>query len=111
MRHSPIRHPLALAASLAASSLLLVQGNVDALLTSTKRIRATLRDGVRPGQAPAGVVWQRVEGREWTITVRDFSPEKVQQVRAIDGVENADVIDLGLEELFKDFIRGQRVAQ
>ena len=118
---------------------LVVHGSVDELLTSTKRIRATLRDGFRPSQPLAGktgtgseptsaggankasgevpvpvlsgVVWQRVEGREWTITVRDFSPEKVQQVRAIDGVERADVIDLGLEELFKDFIRGQRTPQ
>jgi ABC-2 type transport system ATP-binding protein len=118
---------------------LVVQGSVDELLTSTKRIRATLRDGFRPsqafsgktgtgsqptiaggaknasGEAPVpvlpGVIWQRVEGREWTITVRDFSPEKVQQVREIDGVERADVIDMGLEELFKDFIRGQRVAK
>ncbi|MFZ1935916.1 MAG: ABC transporter ATP-binding protein [Thermoguttaceae bacterium] len=118
---------------------LVVQGSVDELLTSTKRIRATLRDGFRPNQSLAGktgtgsepanvggaknasgevpvpilpgVIWQRVEGREWTITVRDFSPEKVQQVRAIDGVERADVIDLGLEELFKDFIRGERATQ
>jgi ABC-type multidrug transport system ATPase subunit len=90
---------------------LVVLGSVDDLLTSTKRIRATLRDGFRPNQPVAGSIWQRVEGREWTITVRDFSPEKVQQVRSIEGVERADVIDLGLEELFKDFIRGQRVAQ
>ena len=90
---------------------LVVHGSVDELLTSTKRIRATLRDGFRPSQPLVGAVWQRVEGREWTITVRDFSPEKVQQVRALDGVERADVIDLGLEELFKDFIRGQRAPQ
>jgi ABC-2 type transport system ATP-binding protein len=89
---------------------LVVQGTVDELLTSTKRIRATLRDGFRPSNAFPSAIWQRVEGREWTITVRDFSPEKVQQVRAIDGVERANVIDLGLEELFKDYIRGQRVA-
>ena len=95
---------------------LVVHGSVDELLTSTKRIRATLRDGFRPSQPPAGKmgtgselanvgiaknvsgevpvpilpggVWQRIEGREWTITVRDFSPEKVQQVRAIEGVEH-----------------------
>ncbi len=90
---------------------LVVHGSVDELLTSTKRIRATLRDGFRPNQSLVGAVWQRVEGREWTITVRDFSPEKVQQVRALDGVERADVIDLGLEELFKDFIRVQRAPQ
>jgi ABC-2 type transport system ATP-binding protein len=90
---------------------LIVQGNVDQLLTSTKRICATLRDGAKPAQIPDGVVWQRVEGREWTITVRDFSPEKVRQVQSLAGVENARVVDLGLEDLFKDFIRGQKVAQ
>ena len=89
---------------------LLLHGNLDALLTSTKRIIATLRDGCRPEQVPAGTIWQRVQGREWTVTVRDFSPEKVQQVQAIEGVEHVSVIDLGLEELFKDFIRGQRVS-
>jgi ABC-2 type transport system ATP-binding protein len=89
---------------------LVVQGSVDELLSSTKRICATLRDGRRPSQLPEGVVWQRVEGREWTITVRDFSPEKVRQVESLDGVESARVVDLGLEDLFKDFIRGQRVA-
>jgi ABC-2 type transport system ATP-binding protein len=90
---------------------LLLQGNLDALLTSTKRICATLRDGCRPKETPAGTIWQQIKGREWTVTVRDFSPEKVEQVRAIEGVEHVGVVDLGLEELFKDFIRGQRVAQ
>jgi ABC-2 type transport system ATP-binding protein len=90
---------------------LLLHGNLDALLTSTKRISATLRDGIRPSKVPEGTIWQRIQGREWTITVRDFSPEKVQQVQAIDGVEHVSVTDLGLEELFKDFIRGQRVSQ
>jgi ABC-2 type transport system ATP-binding protein len=89
---------------------LVLCGNLDALLTSTKRICATLRDGCRPKEAPEGTIWQRVQGREWTVTVRDFSPEKVQKVQAIDGVEHVRVVDLGLEELFKDFIRGQRVA-
>ena len=56
---------------------LLLHGNLDALLTSTKRICATLRDGCRPEQSPEGTIWQRVQGREWTVTVRDFSPEKV----------------------------------
>ena len=41
---------------------LLLQGNLDALLTSTKRICATLRDGCRPEQAPEGTIWQRVQG-------------------------------------------------
>jgi len=89
---------------------LLLNGNLDALLTTTKRICATLRDGCQPKQTPPGTVWQRIRGREWTITVRDFAPEKVQQVQATEGVEQVRVVDLGLEELFKDFIRGQRVT-
>ncbi len=39
-----------------------------------------------------------------------FRAQKVQQVQATEGVEQVRVVDLGLEELFKDFIRGQRVT-
>ncbi len=90
---------------------LLVQGNLDHLLTTTKRICATLRDGCRPERSPEGTIWQRVEGREWIATVRDFSPDKVEQVRTLNGVEHVEVLDLGLEELFKDFVKGQRVTK
>lgn len=89
---------------------LLLQDNLDALLASTKRISATLRDGCRPTHAPDGAIWQRIEGREWIVTVRDFTAEKLGQVQATEGVERVSVVDLGLEELFKDLIRGQRVA-
>jgi len=89
---------------------LVLEGDLDALLSSTKRIMATLRDGCQPKTTPEGTIWQRIQGREWTITVRDFSPEKVQQVQATEGVEQTSVLDVGLEELFKDFIRGQRVS-
>jgi ABC-2 type transport system ATP-binding protein len=89
---------------------LLLQGNLDDLLASTKRICATLRDGRPPGQTPEGTIYQQVQGRQWTLTVRDFTPEKVQQVGALEGVEHVSVVELGLEDLFKDFIRGQRAA-
>jgi ABC-2 type transport system ATP-binding protein len=89
---------------------LLLQGNLDDLLASTKRICATLRDGRPPGQTPEGTIYQQVQGRQWTLTVRDFTVEKVQQVGAMDGVEHVSVVELGLEDLFKDFIRGQRAA-
>jgi ABC-2 type transport system ATP-binding protein len=90
---------------------LLVEGSLDELLTKTKRISATLRDGCRPEQPPAGTIWQQIQGRQWMITVRDVSPEKVQQVQAMAGVEHVEVLDLGLEELFKDFVKGQRVTK
>jgi ABC-2 type transport system ATP-binding protein len=87
---------------------LLVQGNLDELLTTTKRISVTLRDGSRPDRAPEGTVWQRVQGREWLATIRDFSPEKERQVRAFEFAERVEVLDLDLEQLFKDFVKGQR---
>ncbi len=89
---------------------LLVHRNIDQLLSSTKRIRATLANGLRPERVPTGTIWQRVQGREWLVTVGDFTAEKAEQIRAEDGVEHVDVIDLGLEELFKDFIKGERAA-
>ncbi|NQT12949.1 MAG: ABC transporter ATP-binding protein [Planctomycetes bacterium] len=89
---------------------LLVHRNIDELLSSTKRIRATLLDDSRPKQAPAGTIFQRVQGREWLVTVGDFSPEKVEEIRAANAVDHVEVIGLGLEDLFKDFIKGQRAA-
>ncbi len=89
---------------------LLVHRSIDALLTTTKRIRATLTNGARTRRAPAGTIWERVQGREWTVTVGDFSQDKVRQVCTENAVEHVEVIDLGLEDVFKDFVKGQRAA-
>jgi len=89
---------------------LLVHRNIEELLATTKRIRATLTDGRLPDRLPDNMIWQRVEGREWLVTVGDFTEETVRQLRAEEGVEHVEVIDLGLEDLFKDFIRGQRAV-
>jgi ABC-2 type transport system ATP-binding protein len=89
---------------------LLVHREVDELLASTKRIRATLTDGAPPAVLPDNTIWHRVEGREWLITVQGFTPEVVQRVKANQGVEHVEVMDLQLEEVFKDFVRGRRAA-
>jgi ABC-2 type transport system ATP-binding protein len=89
---------------------LLVHRNIEELLASTKRIRATLPNGRPPDRLPAGTIWHRVEGREWQVTLGDFTPETVQEIRAHEGVDHVEVIDLGLEDLFKDFVRGQRAV-
>jgi ABC-2 type transport system ATP-binding protein len=89
---------------------LLVHEKIEALLGETKRIRAVLRDSTMPESAPKGTVWQRVEGREWLLTVEDFSPEKVIRLREENAVDHVEVIDLGLEDVFKDFVKGRRVA-
>lgn len=87
---------------------LAVHGRIDELLTTTKRLRATLRNGDRPVDRPAGTIHDRLQGREWLLTVREFSPEKMQQVCGLEGVEHVEVLDLGLEDLFKDIVKGQR---
>jgi ABC-2 type transport system ATP-binding protein len=90
------------------SGRMLVHRNIEELLAGTKRIRATLTGGSPPANLPADVIWQQVEGRNWIVTVADFRSEMVQEFDALDGVEQVEVIDVGLEDLFKDFVKGQR---
>jgi len=89
---------------------LLVHQNIEDLLAETKRIRAVLRDGAKPESVPKGTIWQRIEGREWLLTVGDFTPEKVQRLRDQNAVDHVEVIDVGLEDVFKDFVKGRRAA-
>jgi len=89
---------------------LLVHRKIEELLATTKRLRATLTNGRLPDRLPPNVIWQRVEGREWLVTVGEFTGETAERLRAEEGVGHVEVIDLGLEDLFKDFIRGQRAV-
>ncbi len=90
---------------------LLIHCGVDELLRGTKRIRAILADGVAPGCPPEGTIRQRVQDREWLVTVRGFSPDTLEQLRATSRVEHVEVIDMGLEEIFKDLVRGRRESE
>jgi ABC-2 type transport system ATP-binding protein len=87
---------------------LLVSCATDELLRDTKRIRAVLRDGATPDRVPDGTIWQRFEHREWLLTVRGFSPAMVEHLRGTYPIENLEVQDLGLEEIFKDYVRGRK---
>ncbi|MCP4663823.1 MAG: ABC transporter ATP-binding protein [bacterium] len=88
---------------------LLVSCPTEELLTGTKRVRVVLGNGGSPGEPPAGTIWQRFQHREWLLTVRGFSPDTVEYLRNRFPVENIDVIDLGLEDVFKDFVKGRRL--
>lgn len=90
---------------------LFVHRNIESLLAGTKRVRATLRDGSSPEFIPPGTIWQRVEGREWLVTVGDFSPDVVPEIRDRNSVDHVEVIDIGLEDLFKDFVKGKRASR
>jgi len=82
----------------------------DELLTRTKRVRVVLKDEGSPGQPPEGTVWSRFEGREWLMTVRRFSPDTLEYLRSSYSLDNIEVIDLGLEDIFKDLVRGRRAS-
>ena len=93
------------------SGRLLVHRNIDELLAGTRRIRATLTNGSPPETLPPGVIWQQVEGRNWSVTIADFTPEVVQEIGSLDGVDQRQhdprtkSIDLSAEK------REQRRAQ
>jgi ABC-2 type transport system ATP-binding protein len=87
-----------------------VHTGLEELLAGTKRIRAVLKDGTAPGTPPAETIWQRVQNREWLLTVRDFSPDTVEGLRAANTLEKIEVMDLSLEDIFKDYVRGWRTT-
>lgn len=87
---------------------LLVHRNIEELLTSTKRIRATLTNGKPPAKLPKNILWEKHQNREWLVTVSNFTPEMAQEIQSQPGVEHVEVEDIGLEDLFKDFIRGRK---
>jgi len=88
---------------------LLVERGVEELLAGARRIRAVLRDGCLPRQEPAGMLWQRIERREWLLTVSDCSPALLEALRAENELEHVEVTGLNLEEIFKDVVKGRRL--
>lgn len=86
---------------------LLAHGDLQDLLDRTKRVRVVLEDGERALHPPPGLIVQTVTGREWSMTVENFDATQVEFVRSKNRVSRLDVQDLNLDELFKDFVKGQ----
>jgi ABC-2 type transport system ATP-binding protein len=89
---------------------LLLHSPVDFLLEHTKRIRAVLEDESAARLTPPGFVFQQVRGREWTITVQNFAPDQLDFLRSKNRVSQLDVLDVTLDDVFKDVIRGKKEA-
>jgi ABC-2 type transport system ATP-binding protein len=85
---------------------LLVQRDTDELLSSTKRVRAVLADGHLPRWVPEGTVWQRVQRREWLLTIAGFDETVLDRIRSENPVDGVEVSDLGLSELLRDYVTG-----
>lgn len=86
---------------------LMIQCPTEELVRTTKRIKIVLPDGAAPSTPPPGTILDRREGRQRTITVREFTP---QSTAGMTGDQIA-VEDLSLDDIFKDFIRGQQEAE
>lgn len=78
------------------------------LTDQTKRIETTLEDDRQTLVPPRGTVRHHLDGPNWSLTVHRFSADTLEELRAKNPVAETRVIDLGLEEIFKDFIKGQR---
>lgn len=89
---------------------LLVDQPVDELLEKTRRIRAVLNDGRKPEWLPESAIWQRIQNREWFLTVQDYSPELLTMLQQKNPVGEIEVYDLSLEEVFKDYVKGRKGA-
>lgn len=78
-------------------------------LRSAKRVRAVLIDGRLPVESPRETVWQQVNRREWSLTLHPFSSNVLEHLQATNPIQRIDVVDLSLDEIFKDLIRGDAV--
>ena len=55
---------------------------------------------------PDGTIWQRVERREWLLTVHGFSEDTLDYLRGKYAVEHIEVGDLGLEDVSQGLRQG-----
>jgi ABC-2 type transport system ATP-binding protein len=101
-------HTLADSIAILHEGRLVLHSPVDSLLDHTKRIRAVLEDESSTRQTPPRLLFQTVRGREWTLTVEKFSPDQVEFVRSHNRVSQVEVLDVSLDDVFKDVIRGKK---
>lgn len=98
---------LADSVAIMSAGRILVHRPIDELLSSVRRVRAVLCDGRLPVAPPAGTIWQRVNRREWLLTIHPFSAGTADEILSANPVENVEVSGLSLDDVFKDFIRGE----
>jgi ABC-2 type transport system ATP-binding protein len=97
-------HRLADSVAVLHRGKLLLHRPIDSLLSETRQILAVLADPSDPTTAPAGTLRESRVGREWTMTVKDFSSDQVDFVRARNGIAHLDVRELTLEDVFREYV-------
>ena len=56
-----------------------------------RKLEYALADGRLPRWIPEGTIWQRVERREWLLTIDGFDPALVERIRSENDVETVEV--------------------
>lgn len=84
----------------------LVHSSIDDLVERTKRVEAVLVDGRLPERVLEQTVWQSIERRQWSMTLHPYEATLLDSLRDANPITSATVLDLGLEQIFKDMIRG-----
>jgi ABC-2 type transport system ATP-binding protein len=90
---------------------LAVRGSVDELRSRIKRIRIVLPDGRLPIHIPPNVFSQKLSRRDWMVTAHAFSEELVDELQTANHALHCEVIDLSLEDIFKDVVRSNMPTQ
>ncbi len=87
---------------------LLANTSADDLVTSCKRVSVTVSNDTPLNKLPFGTVYHTVKHRQWVFTIYGSIENAVDELRGIYPVEHLEVHDLGLEDIFKDFIKGAK---
>ena len=90
---------------------LVLHGPATSIRQNVRRIHAVLKDGCLPKVELENAVWQKTARREWAVTVVANGEPCLEQVLSDPAVESAEVQQLNLEQIFKDFARGDRDRQ
>ena len=86
----------------------IARGSIDDLRSNIKRVQIVLPDGKLPAYIPEQAVFQRLSRRDWTVTISPFSEELFEQLMSENHAIGGNVVDLSLEDIFKDVIRGRK---
>ncbi len=89
----------------------IVLGSAEDLRKNIKRIQVVLPDGKLPSYIPEQIIFQRLSRRDWNVTVNPFTEELFDELLVKNGATAGNVIAMGLEDIFKDVIRGSKTQQ
>jgi ABC-2 type transport system ATP-binding protein len=91
-----------------AAGRLIFTEDIATLRDRVRQVRFVIDDGCLPTQPPPQTLWEHINRREWSLTVYPYDPAIIGQIIDSNPVRDAEVIDLTLEEIFKQAVRGLR---